>query len=363
MLKFLLYPFSLLYGLVVYIRNRLFDLQIIGSRQFNFPVISVGNITVGGTGKTPHVEYLVKLLKDNSKVAVLSRGYKRKTKGFIVAEQKPSAADVGDEPAQIKLKYPEIEVAVNANRVEGVEKLIERKNELVILDDAYQHRYIKPGLSILLIDYNRRIESDYLLPLGRLRETSREIKRADIIVVTKSPLELKPIERRVILEQINPYPYQQLFFSGFAYSKIKPVFNARLNKVDEFYNNHSIYTVLLVTGIAFAKPIVQYLKGLTNDIKHLEFADHSDYNMSKLDKIKDSFKSIENEKKIIITTEKDSIKLKEFNEIDELLLRNTYYLPIEVEIIDEKEEFNNQILEYVRKNKRNSEIHKIKDKR
>lgn len=359
MLKYLLYPFSLLYGLVVYIRNRLFDLQIISSRQFNFPVISVGNITVGGTGKTPHVEYLVKLLKDDNKVAVLSRGYKRKTKGFVVAEQKPKAAEVGDEPAQIKLKYPEIEVAVNADRVEGVEKLIERKNELVILDDAFQHRYIKPGLSILLIDFNRRIESDYLLPLGRLRETSREIKRADIIIVTKSPLELKPIERRVILEQIKPYPYQQLYFSGFAYRQLKPVFNPKTSIVEEFYSNPKIYTVLLVTGIAFAKPIVKYLKSLTKDIKHLEFADHSEYNQPKLNKIVDSFKAIENEKKIIITTEKDSIKLKEFNEINDVLLRNTYYLPIEVEIIDEKEDFNNQILEYVRKNKRNSKIHTI----
>ena len=188
MLRFLLYPFSLLYGIAVFVRNMLFDFHILKSRQFNLPVISVGNITVGGTGKTPHVEYLVKLLKDDFKIAVLSRGYKRKTKGFVIADDKPNPEDIGDEPAQIKLKYPDIEVAVNADRVEGIEKLKDRKNELIILDDAYQHRYVKPGLSILLIDYNRKIDEDFLLPFGNLRENAREIRRADIILITKSEL-------------------------------------------------------------------------------------------------------------------------------------------------------------------------------
>jgi tetraacyldisaccharide 4'-kinase len=354
MLRFLLYPFSLLYGIGVYIRNLLFNYQILKSRQFNLPVISAGNITVGGTGKTPHVEYLVKLLKDQYKVSVLSRGYKRKTKGFVIADESPKAADVGDEPAQIKFKYPEIEVAVNADRVEGIEKLAERKNEVVILDDAYQHRYVKPGLSILLIDYNRRIDQDFLLPCGNLREPAREIRRADIILVTKTPPDLKPINRRIILERVKPLPYQEIYFTSFAYGKLTHVFNKRNMIPEDFYNNHEIFTILLFTGIAYSKPIVDYLKKYTQDIRHLKFGDHSEYTQNRVKKIINNFRSINNEKKIIITTEKDAIKLREIEEIDQTFVSNTFYIPIEVKVIDKEEEFNEQILQYVRKNKRNS---------
>ena len=353
MLRFLLYPFSLLYGIAVFVRNMLFDFHILKSRQFNLPVISVGNITVGGTGKTPHVEYLVKLLKDDFKIAVLSRGYKRKTKGFVIADDKPNPEDIGDEPAQIKLKYLDIEVAVNADRVEGIEKLKDRKNELIILDDAYQHRYVKPGLSILLIDYNRKIDEDFLLPFGNLRENAREIRRADIILITKTPPTLKPINRRIILERIKPYPYQETYFTSFAYGKLTPVFNQKNMIPEDYYNSHEIYTILLVTGIAYSKPIVDYLKGYSLDIKHLKFTDHTEYNASKLKKITNTYKSINNDKKIIITTEKDAIKLRENKEMEESLTRNIFYLPIEVKIIEKEEEFNEQITQYVRKNKRN----------
>ncbi len=353
MLRFLLLPFSLLYGIGVFVRNILFDYHILKSRQFNLPVISVGNITVGGTGKTPHVEYLVKLLKDEFKVSVLSRGYKRKTKGFLVAEIEPKASDVGDEPAQIKFKYPEVEVAVNADRVDGIEKLAERKNDIVILDDAYQHRYVKPGLSILLIDYNRRIDEDFLLPFGNLRENTREIKRADIILITKTPPTLKPINRRIILERIKPLPYQEMYFTSFAYGKLSPVFNTRNIVPEDFYNNHEIYTILLFTGIAYSKPIVDYLKKYSQDIKHLKFADHSEYTENRLKKIVKAYDLINNEKKIIITTEKDAIKLREISEIDKVLTRSTFYLPIEVKVIEKEEEFNEQIIQYVRKNTRN----------
>ena len=354
MLRFLLYPFSLLYGIAVYIRNILFDYQLLKSRQFSLPVISVGNITVGGTGKTPHVEYLVKLLKGDFKVSVLSRGYKRKTKGFVLAEENPKAADIGDEPAQIKFKYPKIDVAVNVNRVEGIEKLTERKNEVIILDDAYQHRYVKPGLSILLIDYNRRIDQDFLLPCGNLREPAREIRRADIILITKTPPDLKPINRRIILDRVKPFPFQEIFFSSFSYGKLTPVFNKKNIIPEEFYNNHEIFTILLFTGIAFSKPFVDYLKRYTQDIRHLKFSDHSEYTQSKEKKIINAFKSINNEKKIIITTEKDAIKLRELSEVDDIFARNTFYIPIEVKVIEKEKEFNDQILQYVRKNKRNS---------
>ncbi len=357
MFRFLLFPLSVLYGLVVSLRNTLFDFQVLKTHHFDIPIISIGNITVGGTGKTPHVEYLAQLLKKSYKVAVLSRGYKRKSKGFVIAERNPNTKDVGDEPAQIKYKFPEIEVAVNADRVKGVEILMTRKNDLVILDDAFQHRYVKPGLSILLIDFNRRIDKSYLLPFGNLRENASEMRRADIIVVTKTPTEIKPIDRRLIYEQINPFPFQELYFTSFNYGKLQPVYNNSNKILDDFYSNHEVYSILVVTGIAFSKPFIDYLTLLSDDIIHIELADHSSYSIGKLSKISNTFKALDNDKKIIITTEKDAIKLREFKNVDETLSQSMFFIPVEVSFIDNENEFNNQILEYVRKNKRNNTIH------
>jgi len=354
MFRLLLFPFSIIYGIVVWIRNMLFDLHILKSKQFDIPVIAIGNITVGGTGKTPHVEYLARLLKDKYKISVLSRGYKRKTKGFLVAGENPTAAEIGDEPVQIKMKFPEIEVAVNASRVKGIEALKERKNDLVILDDAFQHRYVKPGLSILLIDFNRRIDEDFLLPFGNLRENASEIRRADIILITKTPETLSPIDRRLVMERVKPFPFQEIYFTSFEYGRIKPVFKEKASLVEDFYSNHEIYTIILVTGIAFAKPIVEFLKTLSLDIKHLKFADHSSYDKSKLNKIINTYKSTNNNKTIIITTEKDAIKLKEISAVDDILIKNMFFIPIEVKFIEKEEEFNEQIMEYVKKNRRNN---------
>jgi tetraacyldisaccharide 4'-kinase len=356
MFRLLLIPFSFLYGLVVALRNLLFDFKILKSHQFDIPVISVGNITVGGTGKTPHVEYLAQLLKDKCKVAILSRGYKRKTKGFVLAKDNPKTKDVGDEPAQMKFKFPELDIAINADRVEGITALEQRKNEIIILDDAFQHRYVKPGLSILLIDFNRRIDKSHLLPYGNLRESANEIRRADMIIVTKTPSEIKPIERRVIIEQIHPYPFQQLYFTGFNYGKFESVFNKNMHLPSDFHNNHEIYTFLVITGIAYSRPFIDHLKSFSQDIVHIELADHSSYNLNKLNKIANSFRAIRNDKKIIITTEKDAVKLREFEKTDEILLQNMFFVPIEVEFIDGKIEFENQILDYVRKNKRNGSV-------
>ncbi len=357
MFRFLLYPLSILYGFAVSIRNILFDFQVLKTNHFDIPIISVGNITVGGTGKTPHVEYLAQLLKNNYKVAVLSRGYKRKSKGFVVASENPNTKDIGDEPAQIKYKFPDIEVAVNADRVKGVSILKERNNDLVILDDAFQHRYVKPGLSILLIDFNRRLDKSFLLPFGNLRENAKEMRRADIIIVTKTPNDIKPIDRRIIFEQIKPFPFQELYFTSFNYGKLKPVFSKSQHLPDDFYTSHEIYSILVVTGIAYSRPFIEHLKMLSDDITHIELADHSSYNVNKLNKIVNTYKVINNDKKIILTTEKDAIKLREFKYVDETLSRNMFYIPVEVSFIDNENEFNNQILDYVRKNKRNHAIH------
>ena len=261
----LLYPFSLIYGLMVWIRNSLFDIQAIKSIEFPIPLISVGNITVGGTGKTPHIEYLVELLKDEFTLATLSRGYKRKTRDFILADSLSGISDIGDEPVQIKNKYPDIHVAVDRRRVNGVRELMRRIPELdvILLDDAYQHRHIKPGLSILLIDFNRPLSEDHLLPAGRLREQGYERRRANIILITKCPDRLKPIERRIIVKDLKLYPFQHLFFTKLIYGKPVPVF-ADINKRIPLEEMKAAKPhILMVTGIAGPRLFKKHLRGIS----------------------------------------------------------------------------------------------------
>jgi len=351
MFRLLLYPFSLLYGMVTSVRNLLFDYHILKSTQFNIPVISVGNITVGGTGKTPHVEYLIKILKDYNKLATLSRGYLRKTKGFLIADNESSSEDIGDEPKQIKRKFPEITVAVDSNRVKGVKQLLKTGIDTIILDDAFQHRHIKPGLSILLVDYNRNINSDYLLPYGRLRESVSGKDRADIIVVSKTPESLKPIDRRLISKSLKPRPYQKLFFSGLKYGRLTGVFSDDVSVPQDWSFTTNVYSVVLVTGIASSKQLLNHLKAFSDDIYHLDYPDHAIFTEKRIKKIISTFKGIKNTKKIIITTEKDAVKIRELDISDTIIEKNMFYLPIEVFFIDEEQEFKNQIIKYVKKDK------------
>ena len=212
-LAIITFPLSMLYGMAVGIRNRLFDCRILKPVEFDVPVISVGNITVGGTGKTPHTEYLISLLRKDFRIAVLSRGYKRKSREFILATKKSMVYDIGDEPKQIKHKFPDIKVAVDRKRVNGISQLLKKDNNIdaILLDDAYQHRYVKPGLSILLIDYTQPIFRDFLLPFGNLRERKHETRRADIIIITKTPKKIKPIEKKIFIKDLNVLPYQFLY--------------------------------------------------------------------------------------------------------------------------------------------------------
>lgn len=351
MFRILLWPISLLYGLVTQIRNFMFDHRIIKPKEFNIPIISVGNITVGGTGKTPHVEYLVKLLKDENNPAVLSRGYKRKTKGFYIAGNYPKPDEIGDEPCQIKKKFPDVTVAVDANRVRGVQKLIEQGIQLIILDDAFQHRYVKPGLSILLVDFNRNINEDYLLPFGRLREGVAAKDRADIMIISKTPPDIKPIDRRIIHKNLYPRPYQKVFFTGLRYGNIKAVFKEAVNNVSlQDLKNGSI---VLFTGIAHTKQLLEYLDGFCENIIHLNYPDHANYSLKRINKIIDTFNNVKNTNKIILTTEKDAVKVSELPIEHNIFKQKLFFLPIEVFFIDEERDFNNQIIDYVRKNKGN----------
>jgi len=366
MLKILLYPISLLYGLVVYFRNRMYDLNILKSKEFHVPVISIGNITVGGTGKTPHVEYLVELLKDKFEVATLSRGYKRKTSGFLYVEPNAAVAEVGDEPLQIKRKFPEITVSVCENRVAGAEKLLaasEKKTpDVILLDDAFQHRRIIPGINILLIDYNRPIKEDSLLPAGRLREGAAQMRRANIIIFTKcNPGEVTPIMRRILQKEVKLKPYQELFFTTFEYGNLQPVFSGKELK-NEFYKKQT-YGILIVTGIAFPSLIPKHLKQFAGETDMVQFPDHHAFTSKDIQLIMSKFQQLKSEKKIIVTTEKDAVRFSDLSELDEQFKSALYYLPAKVKFLDEEGKmFNKKILNYVGENKSNRELHQRKNK-
>jgi len=361
MVKVLLYPISLIYGLIVFIRNKLFDLNMLSSQEFDIPVISVGNINVGGTGKTPHIEYLVSVLKSNFKIATLSRGYKRKTKGFILANSQSTATEIGDEPLQIKNKFPSIDVAVDACRVNGINQLLNKNNNLnaILLDDAFQHRYVNPGISILLIDYNNPLSKDYLLPLGRLREPASQTKRASIIIVTKCPSELKPIERRIMEKDLGIFPYQNLYFTTFNYGKLIPIFSA--NPLIGDFDDSEIkkYSLLVVTGIANPDKMLSYLGRTQQKIEHLKYPDHYNFKQKDIANICNTFNGIENKNKIIITTEKDAMRLKDSVFKEMIINLPIYYLPIEINFLfEDSKKFNNQIISYVKTNKRDSIVYR-----
>ncbi|MBQ9670537.1 MAG: tetraacyldisaccharide 4'-kinase [Prevotella sp.] len=357
-----LLPFSWIYGLVVWFRNQLFDIGILKSKDYKIPVIAVGNITVGGAGKTPHVEYLIRLLKDKVKVAVLSRGYKRKSKGFVLADMNSTVEEIGDEPYQMKKKFPDIDIAVDKNRQEGIELLTNNTTakdiDVIILDDAYQHRYVKPGINILLVDYHRLLLYDKLLPAGRLREPKESTVRADMVIITKCPTELKPMDYRVITRAMNLYPYQTLLFSTLKYGKLIPVYSGDEQTLDSL--NKEV-NVLLLTGIASPKQMVIDLKPYAKEIVPLTFRDHHQFSHKDIVKINEKYSSMPSPK-IIVTTEKDMTRLINKDGFSEEVKQNMFMLPIEIEIqLGQEEIFNQKIISYVQKNSRNSILAKTKD--
>ncbi len=361
-----LYPLSWLYGMGVYLRNKLFDRGWLRSKSFDVPVICVGNLAVGGTGKTPHTEYLIKLLqKAGINVAFLSRGYKRKTRGYILADGQSDVEQIGDEPCQIKRKYPDVQVAVDENRCHGIEQLLKLTNpsvETIILDDAFQHRYVKAGLNILLTDYHRLLCDDALLPAGHLREPASGKNRAHIVVVTKCPDNLKPIDFNIISKRLHLYPYQQLFFSRLHYGMLMPLFPEKANEKQSIASLSENEQVLLVTGIASPTPLLKEVKTYTPHVKLLAFDDHHNFTVKDLQRIKEQFLSMEERKRLIITTEKDATRLKSHPTLDELLKPHIYVLPIEIDILQNQQHiFNQNIIGYVRAYTRNSKLSERKD--
>lgn len=342
LLRYLLLPFTLLYGSIVWLRNRLYDAGFMSSVSFDIPVIAVGNLSVGGTGKTPHIEYLVRLLQYEYKVATMSRGYKRKTRGFLLADAVSNAVKIGDEPMQYHLKFPELVVSVAEDRMTGIPSLLMRRPELevVLLDDAYQHRSVKPGLNILITDFSRPFYADYILPYGRLREGRAAYKRADIIVVSKCPQQLSAKEAEQMRALINPLPHQKVFFSTIQYGAAYHFFE----QTAAIFKGKN---VLLIAGIARPGPLMAHLEQEAKKVHLLEYPDHHFFTERNFEEIKDTVKNWDNDC-VIVTTEKDATRLHLRPELLQSIPVPIIVLPIEVRILlGQQNEFDALVRSFV----------------
>lgn len=330
----ILLPMSKLYGLGVAVRNLMFKWHILKQREFPVPVVVVGNIGVGGTGKTPHTEYVIDLLRYKYRIGMLSRGYKRKTKGFVLATRRSSPLDIGDEPYQIYQKFGhDITVAVCEDRCAGIEEMLrlDPKINLIVLDDAFQHRYVKPTVSIVLTEFNNPVFYDKLLPLGRLREPQSAIYRADMVVVTKCPEQLQPLEYRIFKNSLKLFPFQKLFFSRFDYPALRPLFPDSVQSPPPHLSWFTADdTVYVLSGIANPKPLVRYLKGFKAKVKVKVYPDHHNFSRRDLENIAKRFNELEGERKYIITTEKDAVRLVNNPYFPHELKSLIFYQPIEV---------------------------------
>jgi len=325
--RILLAPFALLYGLGVGLRNQFYRWNLLKGVEFNLPVISVGNLSVGGAGKTPHIEYLVRLLKDYLEVATMSRGYKRKTKGYLRVTPDMNAEQVGDEPLQFKRKYPELKVAVSESRALGIPLLLSDHPDLqvVLLDDAFQHRSVQPGLNIMLTEYSHLFTRDYLLPVGRLREWRSAYQRADVIIVSKCPRELNAEQAASIHEEIQPLSRQQVYFSYYAYSQPYFIFNPghRLQLEPDM-------DVLLICAIARTDYLTDYLQTQVNEVSIMEYEDHHFFTPYDIARLKEHFDRMDASRKVILTTEKDAMRLELHRNYLEENQMPVFAIPVEV---------------------------------
>lgn len=350
--RILLLPFALLYGFIIVVRNWMYDKDYLHSANFNFPLICVGNLAVGGTGKSPMVEYLVALLKPHFAVATLSRGYKRKTKGYALAGENTTALEIGDEPMQFHKKFPGIAVAVGEARIEAIPQLLHDRPEtqLIILDDAFQHRAIKAGLNILLTEYNDIFSHDFFIPTGDLRDDRASYKRAHIIVITKCPAFLGEVEKKSIIHDISPLPHQKIFFTTINYDTPYHISNKDEKEVTQQDE------ILLVCGIANPKPLKQYLDEHAYTYYQQDYGDHHIFTIDDLEEIRKKYDNINSENKFILTTEKDAVRLEKFNE--QLRDLPLYVLPIQHQFLfEEGRAFDETIIQFVKDFQLNSTNH------
>lgn len=326
-LRILLLPISVIYGAMTFIRNLLFDWRIFRVTKHKIPVISVGNLSMGGTGKTPHVEFLVSRLKDKYKLATLSRGYGRKTKGYVLANPESDANTIGDEPLQYFHKFKNIKVAVDGNRNRGAKNLLKShpETELLILDDAYQHRYIHRDINIMLTDFHNVYKKDHVVPSGQLREFRLGAKRADIVIITKTPVVLSPITRRRFEDELKLKNNQKLLFSKIEYDGF-----VSFNQEKKLRKEPTVSTIILFAGIANSYPLQDYLKRFCNELIVLSYADHHNYTKKDIEFIHQTYSDVFSKNKLIVTTEKDAQRLSTSEHKDLLKACPLFYIPIHV---------------------------------
>ena len=338
----MLFPFALIYRIIIRLRNLLYDANILKSSDFNFPIICIGNVAVGGTGKTPMTEYLIELLQGQHQVATLSRGYKRRTKGFAIAGPQTTAIEIGDEPMQFHQKFPNVIVAVGEERLVAIPQILYQhpNTSVILLDDAFQHRAVRAGLNILLTEYSNLYTRDFMMPSGDLRDERKSSKRAHIIIVTKCPENLSQDERVKLVAEINPLPNQQVYFTTIQYGTPYHLFTGDKLKIENAHN------VLLLCGIANPMPVKKYLNEHVHSFEMLKFKDHHIFNSSDLNEIQKQFQKNTADHKIIITTEKDAVRLLKFkNEMTDLPI---YVLPVKHHFLfNESDIFNKKVLDFI----------------
>lgn len=341
--RYLFLPVTWLYGAIIWLRNKLYDKNILKSATFNFPLICVGNLATGGTGKTPMTEYLIRLLKPQYKTATLSRGYKRKTEGFAIAGKDTTALEIGDEPMQFHQKFPGVTVAVGEERLVAIPQLLHERpeTEVIILDDAFQHRQVKAGLNIILTEYANLYTRDFILPAGDLRDVRSSSKRADIIIVTKCKPDLSETEKNSIIAEIKPAANQSVYFTSIVYGKPYHLFS---KETVELGADH---VILLVCGIANPRPLKEHLAKHADSYDMLRYPDHHIFHSNDLDDIKQQFDKIKAEKKVVLTTEKDAVRLEKFEQ--ELNDFPIYVIPIEhAFMFNEAEAFSSHIFQFIK---------------
>jgi len=351
LLKPLLFPFSLIYGLIIWLRNKIYDKGIYSAIRFSIPVISVGNLSTGGTGKTPHIEYLIRLLMYEFRVATMSRGYKRRSRGFLLADEHSDAASLGDEPMQFHRKFPGIAVSVCEERMTGIPELMSRcpETEVILLDDAYQHRSVQPGLNILITDYYKPFYEDFILPFGSLREGRKSYMRADIIIVSKCPGNLPDEQKQHIRSRIRPLPHQQVFFSTVRYEAFADFFSGEPLRPET--DTHFV----LVSGIARPEPLSDYLRTQGAPVHVLRYADHHYFTESDLSEIRQTIQQWQVARKAIIVSEKDAVRL--------LLHKDTlstwgvpvYVLPISICLLEDADAFHHLVRAYIERERAEAE--------
>ena len=351
-IRILLAPVALIYGIATWLRNQLFDFKLLPSRKYPVPVICVGNMSIGGTGKTPFTEYLIALLKKQHRVATLSRGYMRNTEGFRMVATSNTALEAGDEALQIKRKFPDIIVAVDGNRRRGIKRLLalqkKERPDVILLDDGMQHRYVTPSLTIMLTEYQNMYYEDNLFPVGNLRESSKGVYRADIIVVTKCKDDIKPIDLRIIGKNMLLTASQHLYLSQIRYGRIEALFPSQALSPCSLDELGASDEVLLITGIANPQPLIDIIKSLTSHVQIFSFRDHHYLSSLEIDRIDTAFQKMSSKSKRIITTEKDAMRLKTHAFLPIKWKPFLYYIPIRVEFLFEQgEDFDSRIIKHV----------------